>query len=295
MALQRIGRTKNCWVVGRNPASAAKFAAVWKFENSTDSLGETLADPRVEVVFICSPNALHAEQARMCLNAGKHVVVEIPLAMSRDEARALVDLGSRVKRTLQVCQTMRSFDAIREMRAIHSSGRDRVTQVVGFFGIPRRNNEGFKGPRSWPDDLLWHHGGHLVDATMWALAIEEINDPHLIRGPLNPRLQMRMDLSLSFSSLEGQVVSHSLTYNTARLDWRMKFICEDGGYLFKNGDLFDDKGGIVVRGRTIRDLELQNNQLIEHILLGTASDFEATGILPGLDCLQQLQDRAENT
>jgi len=292
-ALKVLDRTRNCWVVGRSAESAAEFAGHWGFDHSTSSLGEALLDPGVDVVFICSPNALHAGQAEMALQAGKHVVVEIPLAMNVDQSRALVALSAQSRRSLQVCHTMRSFAAIRYVRSLHTSGRDRITQIVGFFGIPRRNNMGFSGLRSWADDLLWHHAGHLVDASLWTLGIEEICSPHLIRGPVNENLHMTMDLNLAFSSDEGCVIGHSLTYNTAELVWEMRFICESGNYLFRNGDLFNQNRERVVEGRSIRDLEPQNRQVLQHIMSGEPSDFEASGVVPSLNCLQRLQETAE--
>ncbi|MDP2283757.1 MAG: Gfo/Idh/MocA family oxidoreductase, partial [Pseudohongiella sp.] len=53
-------------------------------------LKECLAQPGVEAVILCTPTQVHASQAIQCMKAGKHVQVEIPLADSIDDARAVL-------------------------------------------------------------------------------------------------------------------------------------------------------------------------------------------------------------
>jgi predicted dehydrogenase len=76
------------------------------------------ADPAVGVVHVCTPNRTHAELARAALEAGKHVVVEKPLAMSVAEATGLVSLADRVRRHAMVPFTYRGYataGALREL------------------------------------------------------------------------------------------------------------------------------------------------------------------------------------
>src|ERR1043165_4407253 len=58
---------------------------------ATDSLAETLADPDIQAVAVATPAGTHLEVALAALEAGKHVLVEKPLASSYDDGRKLVD------------------------------------------------------------------------------------------------------------------------------------------------------------------------------------------------------------
>ena len=56
---------------------------------------EVLADPQIDIVDICSPNNVHAEQAIAAAESGKHIFVEKPMAMSMDENRLLRDVVAK--------------------------------------------------------------------------------------------------------------------------------------------------------------------------------------------------------
>jgi 2-hydroxy-4-carboxymuconate semialdehyde hemiacetal dehydrogenase len=68
--------------VGRKPPSTAQFAARFGYEKWTTDLGEALADPEVDVVIIAGPSETHADMALAAIEAGKHTLVEIPIAMN---------------------------------------------------------------------------------------------------------------------------------------------------------------------------------------------------------------------
>ena len=73
-------------------SQAARLAAVVsRRDPSGPSFADVLADRSVGGVILCTPNLLHAGQAREALDAGKHVLVEFPLAPSPAEARALLE------------------------------------------------------------------------------------------------------------------------------------------------------------------------------------------------------------
>src|SRR5688500_2849646 len=81
------------WVVGPSESKAARFAANNGFRRNSVSVSALLADERVNAVWICSPNEAHASQARASLEAGKHVLIEVPLAMSFAEGAGISDLA----------------------------------------------------------------------------------------------------------------------------------------------------------------------------------------------------------
>ena len=84
-ALRRLG-VEVLGVVGSTPERAAAKGIAPAY----DSLDALLADGRIDVVHVTTPNALHFPQVRAALAAGKHVVCENPLADSADESAELV-------------------------------------------------------------------------------------------------------------------------------------------------------------------------------------------------------------
>jgi len=91
-ALRRLG-VQVYGVVGSSHARAAERAAALGLPPAYESFEAMLADPRVDVVHVTSPNHLHYPQAKAALAAGKHVVCEKPLAMTSAETGELVRLA----------------------------------------------------------------------------------------------------------------------------------------------------------------------------------------------------------
>ena len=88
-ALRRLG-VQVYGVVGSSHARATQRAIALGLPPAYESFEAMLADPRVDVVHITSPNHLHYPQAAAALAAGKHVVCEKPLAMTSVETGELV-------------------------------------------------------------------------------------------------------------------------------------------------------------------------------------------------------------
>ena len=92
-ALRRIGVQVH-GVLGSSPERGAERAEALGVARAYADLDELLADDRVQVVHVTSPNDLHVEQATAALRAGKHVVCEKPLAMTAAESAQLVALAA---------------------------------------------------------------------------------------------------------------------------------------------------------------------------------------------------------
>ena len=94
--LQLTGRRVTA-VGSRKQASAEAFAARFKIPKAHGGYEALVADPDVDVVYVATPHPMHAENALMALNAGKHVLVEKAFTINEAQARAVVDLA-RVKK-----------------------------------------------------------------------------------------------------------------------------------------------------------------------------------------------------
>ncbi len=101
---------------------------------------ELIGDPAIDAVVIATPVSSHFELAMASLKAGKHVLVEKPLAARSDQARQLIDEAARRKLVLLVDHTFVYTDAVRKIRELIASGElgeiyyyDAVRVNLGLF------------------------------------------------------------------------------------------------------------------------------------------------------------------
>ena len=81
-------------VGSRSQAAADAFAAEFGIPNAHGSYEALVADPEVDVVYVSTPHPLHAANARLVLEAGKHVLVEKPFTLNAREAQEIADLAA---------------------------------------------------------------------------------------------------------------------------------------------------------------------------------------------------------
>ena len=113
-----------------------------------------LGSADLHAVCVATPTALHAEHVIAALDAGKHVIVEKPMAITLDQARAMVAAAERARRILLIGHSHSFDEPIRQMRAIiagGSLGRVRMMNTWNFTDWVYR-------PRR-PDELLTDAGG----------------------------------------------------------------------------------------------------------------------------------------
>jgi predicted dehydrogenase len=117
-------------VADADPARAAAFAAGWGGPAVSADLATALARPDVDAVLLCTPNALHAAQSIQALDAGKHVLVEKPMAESIADAELMAEAARRNDRVLVLGQTLRHNAPIRWLQDHrHEFGTLRAVEV----------------------------------------------------------------------------------------------------------------------------------------------------------------------
>lgn len=89
-ALQAVKGVRIQAVVDVAAEPLRAFADRWKVPSFYTNLEDALADPAVQAVHLCTPPFLHEQQALLCAQAGKHVLVEKPLARNLREADAII-------------------------------------------------------------------------------------------------------------------------------------------------------------------------------------------------------------
>ena len=296
-AFEHLGGVLPRWVVSRTVQSAQDFARRWNFAQAGTSVEAALADPLVQVALITSPSPLHSEQAIMAMQAGKDVVVEIPVAMSWPDAQRVAEVATATGRRVWVCHTLRSTAALREVRERIRSGRLHVTQIAGFFGIPRRHNQGMGnvGTRNWIDNLLWHHGCHQVDASLWALGLPSVRQVRALFGPAHPKFGMALDVGVQMVTSGEELITHSLSYNVEHLVWQLKFIGHEDVLTIEGGRLTNEAGQELTPEASIVDLSVQSRELLDAWRTGEECEYDLATVLPTMECLGRAQQSAEET
>lgn len=121
-AIRRTGLADVTIIVGSDSdrtADRARRLGVARW--STDALA-VIGDPDVDVVHVCTPNVTHVAFATAALQAGKHVVVEKPIALDRASADLLADLAERSGRHAMVALTYRGYPMVQRARGLVASG-----------------------------------------------------------------------------------------------------------------------------------------------------------------------------
>ncbi len=164
-----IRRSRGALLVGfcsRDRERARQYAEQFCAPEAYDRLDALLVDDRVEAVYIGTPNALHAEQALACLRAGRHVLVDKPMALTTNDARRMQDAAKAAGRTLTVLHQQRFHPAHGALRErVHSGALGRLTWIraeMGYLSPPDLQN--------WRQDPAlagggpgWDLGPHAID------------------------------------------------------------------------------------------------------------------------------------
>lgn len=88
----------NCYAVAsRDISKAQKFADEWGFSKAFGSYEEMLLDEEVDLVYVCTPHSLHYKYAKLCLEHGKHVLVEKAFTVNAKQAKELIDIAREKK------------------------------------------------------------------------------------------------------------------------------------------------------------------------------------------------------
>ena len=132
-ALRRLG-VRVVGVVGSTPERATAKAASANLPKVYESVEAMVADPKIDVVHVASPNHVHADQVREALAAGKHVVCEKPLALTSEDTADLVERAAVSGLVNAVCFNIRFYPLNHQMAAMVRDGSiGRPTFVTGSY------------------------------------------------------------------------------------------------------------------------------------------------------------------
>lgn len=148
----------------RNAERAQMFANEYNIEKAYASYEGMLMDEQVEAVYVATPNNLHYENCRMCLEAGKHVLCEKPFTLKAEEAKELYAYAEQKGLFIMEGFWIRFLPALKRMQEIIKSGE--IGEVVHA-----RSDYGFiaKGARRERKFLKELGGGALLDIGIYNL------------------------------------------------------------------------------------------------------------------------------
>jgi 2-hydroxy-4-carboxymuconate semialdehyde hemiacetal dehydrogenase len=303
LSIGRIARARPDWgvrltgVMGRLPAPTRVFAGEFAMDLATTDLDELLADARIGAVIICSPTELHAEQTERTLRAGKHVLCEIPLATSLAATDRLIDLAEGSGLRLMVCHTQRYAAPLIEAQRIIAAGEVHPRAMVSRYLLDKRENISWTGRRrSWPDNLLWHHGCHAVDAALWLLGAEA-SDVIARAAPPDPRLGIPMDLSIVLRTNKEQVVTVAMSYRAMPPVQDYVVLADEKTLVYADNALCDHERVLVPAGDSkpydTEALDRQNVNFFASILTGTEPVSSARSVRPAMAALQRAQEEID--
>ena len=120
--VRRLGNVQVAGIAARTHEQARRFADELSIPRATGDYHEFLADPSIDAVHICTPNALHFPMAAAALAAGKHVLCEKPLATSAAEAREMIRLAKEKNLANCTFHNLRYYPQVQNMRRLRESG-----------------------------------------------------------------------------------------------------------------------------------------------------------------------------
>ena len=292
-ALERIDDVEVVSICGGVQEATRKVAEARGIPHVTQDLDEAMALPDIDAVILATPTPIHAAQAIQVMRAGKHVLVEIPMADSLADAEEMV-------RVQQETGVVAMVDHVRRFNPSHQwvhqkirSGELSIQQMDVQTYFFRRTNTNAKGePRSWTDHLLWHHACHTVDLFQYqtGAAAAEVT---ALQGPRHPKLGIAMDMALGMKSPEGALCTLSLSFNNeGPFGTFFRYICDHGTYIANYDDLFTGDGKqIDVSGVAVSKdgIELADREFFAAIREGREPN---SSLVQGLDAMRTL-DRME--
>ena len=280
-------------LVSRELDKTRDTAAKFGIAHVTTNLADSLALQEVDAVILCTPTQMHAGQALACLNAGKHVQVEIPLADSLADAEAVVALQAKTG-LVAMCGHTRRFNPSHQWLHRRIAAREfNIQQMdVQTYFFRRTNMNALGQARSWTDHLLWHHAAHSVDLFAYQCG-GSIVQAHAVQGPIHPTLGIAMDMSIQLKSSSGAICTLSLSFNNdGPLGTFFRYIGDTGTYVARYDDLFtakDEKIDVSGVDVSMNGIELQDREFFAAIRERREPNSSVASVLPCYRTLHQLE------
>ncbi|MBK7119595.1 MAG: Gfo/Idh/MocA family oxidoreductase [Comamonadaceae bacterium] len=278
-------------LISRELDKTREVAAKYGIPHVTTDLADSLAIQELDAVILCTPTQMHASQSIACLEAGKHVQVEIPLCDVYKDGQAVAALQKQTGKVAMVGHTRRFNPSHQYVHKKIKAGEFNIQQMdVQTYFFRRTNMNALGQPRSWTDHLLWHHAAHTVDLFAYQCG-SPIVKANAIQGPIHPTLGIAMDMSIQLKAANGAICTLSLSFNNdGPLGTFFRYIGDTATYIARYDDLFngkDEKIDVSQVDVSMNGIELQDREFFAAIREGREPNSSVQQVL---DCYRVLHD-----
>lgn len=211
------------------------------------SEAELLARPEIDVVCLCTPSGQHAEQAIAAAEAGKHVLVEKPMALSLAGAEAMLKACDRAGVKLGVVFQRRTEPLFKQIRAALQGG-DLGDLTLGVVTMPYHRPQAYYDQADWRGTwrldgggVLMNQGIHIVDLLVWYMG-----DPVEVKAyaqTLQRDIEVEDTLAATLHFANGAMATLTATTTASP------------GFPYRL-ELYGTNGGIQVEGEIVNRWEL---------------------------------------
>lgn len=286
-------------LVSRDLDKTREIAGQYGIQHVSTDLADSLALPEVDAVILCTPTQMHAAQTKACLEAGKHVQVEIPLCDVLKEGEEVLALQKKTGKVAMVGHTRRFNPSHQYVHKKIAAGEFNIQQMdVQTYFFRRTNMNALGQPRSWTDHLLWHHAAHTVDLFAYQ-AGSPIVKANAIQGPIHKDLGIAMDMSIQLQAANGAICTLSLSFNNdGPLGTFFRYIGDTATYIARYDDLVqthskDPETPVDVSqvDVSMNGIELQDREFFAAIKEGREPNSSIAQVLPCYQVLHQLEQQ----
>jgi UDP-N-acetyl-2-amino-2-deoxyglucuronate dehydrogenase len=193
-AVSRIPNARLVAVAGSTAASprAAALAAAYDARHAKD-FDDLLRDDAVDAVILATPHPLHRAAAEAAADAGRHVVVEKPMALTAEDCTAMIAAADRAGVVLSVVSQRRWYPAVQRVKSAIEAGRIGAPalasiEVLGWRGPEYYAMDAWRGTQAGEGGgVLVNQAVHLLDLACWFLGpaievdgwIANVNHPEI--------------------------------------------------------------------------------------------------------------------
>jgi 2-hydroxy-4-carboxymuconate semialdehyde hemiacetal dehydrogenase len=290
-ALKRIPDVEVASLVGGNQDATAEVAKKYGIPHFTGDLAEGIK--RADAVILTTPTQMHFRQGEQVMRAGKHVLIEIPIADSVSDCEKLAEIAKETGVTAMAGHVRRFNPSHQWIHKRVEKGELKVLQMdVQTYFFRRTNTNAAGKPRSWTDHLLWHHAAHTVDLFQYQ-AGEVISDCYAVQGPVHPTLGIAMDMGIVMKTPSGSLCTLSLSFNNdGPIGSFFRYICDNGTYNAYYDDLADGKKNPIDLSKvdvSMDGIEIEDREFVAAIKEKREPNSSLAQVLPAMRVLGRLE------
>ncbi|MEM7091384.1 MAG: Gfo/Idh/MocA family oxidoreductase [Actinomycetota bacterium] len=298
-ALRNIDDAEVIGIVDPQTDLAAEAAEMFGVDRTFAELDEALGLDEVEAVILTSPTPMHAAQAIQCMDAGKHVEVEIPAADTWADSQAVLAKQQETGLVCQVGHTRRYNPSHQWVKQRIDAGDYTIQHMdVQTFFFRRTNTNALGLPRTWTDHLLWHHSAHTIDLFQYMTG-ERVVASNVMQGPEHPELGIAMDMSIQLKTESGILCTLALSFNNdGPLGTFFRYIGDTGTYIARYDDLVDGRDEAIDVSQvdvSMNGIELQDRDFLAAVQGGPEPRASIANVFPCYEVIADLEHQLETS